>query len=64
MTIVCYAPTDVAEAEEKDQFYKSFEDVLQSAQVHDLQIVIGDFNARVMGRHLYLGTTKFANLIG
>ena len=46
-TVVCYAPTDVAEAEEKDQFYQSFEDVLQSAHVHDLQVVIGDFNVRV-----------------
>ena len=47
MTIVCYAPTELAEAEEKDQFYQSFEDVLQSAQAHDLEVVIGDFNARV-----------------
>lgn len=45
--VVCYASTDVAEAEEKDQFYQSFEDVLQSAQAHDLQVVIGDFNARM-----------------
>ena len=35
--VVCYAPTDVAEVEEKDQFFFS----------HDLQVVIGDFNARV-----------------
>ena len=44
---VCYAPTDAAEAEEKDPFYQSLEEVLQSAHAHDLQVVIGDFNARV-----------------
>ena len=57
--VVCYAPTDVAEAEEKDQFYQSFEEVLQSAHAHDLLVVIGDFNARVgnirNGFKLFLG---------
>ena len=57
--VVCYAPTDIAEAEEKDQFYQSFEDVLQSAHAHDLQVVIGDFNACVgnvrNGFKLFLG---------
>ena len=48
MTIdACYAPTDVAEAEEKDQFYQSFEDLRQRVDSHDLQVVVGDFNARV-----------------
>ena len=50
--IVCYAPIDVAEAVEKDQFYQSFEDVLQRAHEHDLQVVFGDFNARVGHREL------------
>ena len=31
----------------KINFYQSFEDVLQRAHAHDLQVVIGDFNARV-----------------
>ena len=57
--VVCYAPTDVAEAEEKDQFYQSFEEVLQSVHMHDLHVVIGDFNARVgnmrNGFKLFLG---------
>ena len=32
-TVVWYAPTFVVEAEEKDQFYQSFEDGLQKARV-------------------------------
>ena len=60
MTIlVCYALTDVAEVEEKDQFYQSFEDLLRWAHAHDLQVVIVDFNARVgnvrNGFELFLG---------
>ena len=31
----------------KNQFYQSFKEVLQSAHTHDLQVVIGDFNAPV-----------------
>ena len=58
-SVVSYAPTDVAEAEEKDQFYESFEDVLQRAHPHDLQVVVGDFSARVgnirNGFELFLG---------
>ena len=57
--VVCYASTDVAEAEEKDPLYQSLEEVLQSAHAHDLQVVIGDFNARVgnmrNGFKLFLG---------
>ena len=57
--VVCYSPTDVAEIEEKDRFYKSFEDVLQRLHPHDLQMVVGDFNARVdtdrNGFELFLG---------
>ena len=43
----------------KDKFYQSFADVVQSAHAHDLQVVIGDFNARVgnvrNGFELFLG---------
>ena len=57
--IVCCTPTNVAEAEEKDQFYQSFEEVLQSVHVHDLQVVIRDFKACVgnmtNGFKLFLG---------
>ena len=57
--VVCYTPTDVTEAEEKDQFYQSFEEVLQSAHAHYLQVVIGDFSAPVgnmrNGFQLFLG---------
>ena len=31
----------------KINFINPFEDVLQSARAHDLQVVIGDFNTRV-----------------
>ena len=58
-SVVSYAPTDVAEAEEKDQFYQSFQDVLHISHAHDLQVVVGDFSARVgnmrNGFELFLG---------
>ena len=57
--VVCYAPTNVAEAEGRDQFYQSFGDVLLRAHAHDLQVVIGEFNVHVgyvrNGFELFLG---------
>ena len=64
MIIVCCSPTDVAEIEGEDRLYQSFEGVLQRLHSHDLQLVVGDFNARVgtdrNGFELFLGPQAVA----
>ena len=43
----CYAPTDVAEDIDKDEFYSQLHLVLDKVPAHDVLLILGDFNARV-----------------
>ena len=45
--IACYAPTEEAEEEEKDEFYEQLEEEIRTTPRHDVLMVIGDLNARV-----------------
>ena len=45
--IACYAPTEEAEEEEKDEFYEQIEEGIRTTPRHDVLMVIGDLNARV-----------------
>ena len=45
--IVCYAPTEEAEDEMKDEFYEQLEEAIPTTPQHDMLLVNGDFNARV-----------------
>ncbi|GFR93740.1 craniofacial development protein 2-like [Elysia marginata] len=48
LTIVqCYAPTEDAADDEKDEFYSKLQEVLTYIQKHDITIVMGDLNAKV-----------------
>ena len=45
--IACYAPTEEAEEEEKDEFYEQLEEEIRTTPRHDVLMVIGDLNATV-----------------
>jgi Reverse transcriptase (RNA-dependent DNA polymerase) len=43
--LVCYAPTEEAEPEDKDRFYQEVDDLLSGISRRDLVVCLGDFNA-------------------
>ena len=45
--IQCYAPTELAEDNEKDEFYSRLNVVYGSTPLRDIVIVMGDLNAKV-----------------
>ena len=47
--VVCYAPTNEADDEAKEQFYGQLQATVRRVPKHDLVIVGGDFNAKVGG---------------
>ena len=59
-TIACYAPTEEAEEEEKDEFYEQLEEEIRTTPRHDVLMVIGDLNSRVgednTGKERAMGT--------
>ena len=57
--IMCYAPTNAAEEEEKQQFYAQLQTVVDIVANRDMLIVMGDMNAKVgqenLGREREMG---------
>ena len=45
--IAIYAPTDCADEEEKGKFYTELKSTLETIPIHNIAIVLGDFNARI-----------------
>lgn len=45
--IVCYAPTNDADEEDKDAFYRRLQEEVEKVPTHDVLCVIGDLNAKV-----------------
>jgi hypothetical protein len=46
-TIVCYAPTEDADEEEKDVFYDKLQEIIDETPSHDMLLLMGDLNAKV-----------------
>ena len=60
LSIICaYAPTEIAEDQDKDEFYDELQRTYERLPSHDMRLVIGDMNAKV-GRD----DTTFKNTIG
>lgn len=45
--IQVYAPTNEAEDQEKDDFYKQLQKIVDKVHCHDMLLVVGDWNAIV-----------------
>jgi hypothetical protein len=57
--IQCYAPTNLAESETKDQFYQQLQETVDSSPKRDIIMILGDLNAKVgtnnRNRELHMG---------
>nr|KAG5713351.1 hypothetical protein BaRGS_024899 [Batillaria attramentaria] len=55
----CYAPTNAADIEDKEQFYEQIKAILDNTPKRDMKILMGDLNAKVgadnTGRELIMG---------
>ena len=49
--VIVYAPTELAEKQEKDNFYATLANFIQDIPPHNMLILLGDFNARMSCQH-------------
>ena len=44
--VVCYAPHNQHDADEKDDFYQQLQAAVETVPAHDMLLILGDMNAR------------------
>ncbi|KAJ8412738.1 hypothetical protein AAFF_G00116890 [Aldrovandia affinis] len=64
LTIIqCYAPTNEAEREDKDDWYEELQRIVSKVPQHDVLLIMGDMNAKGQrGRQLNIGKLKCQNI--
>ncbi|XP_061188077.1 craniofacial development protein 2-like [Saccostrea echinata] len=46
--VVCYSPTEDKDEEEKDSFYEELQRAIEETPVHDVLLILGNVNAKVV----------------
>ena len=64
--VVCYAPHNQRDADEKDDFYQQLQAAVETVPAHDMLLVLGDLNARTgsdnKGKERYMGKHGMGDL--
>jgi hypothetical protein len=60
--VCCYAPTEEADQQQKDEFYEKLDKSYEEIPQHDVRMIMGDFNAKVGKEIMYRKTAGTQSL--